>query len=222
MIAKTTFQFLRGLKKNNDRSWVEANRAAYDNAKADFQLFAGELIKGIAAFDPSIANASLEAKQVVSRLNRDIRFSKNKAPYKSNFFASIAKGGKKGIYAGYYIHVEPGRNFAGGGLYQPMPPELKKVRQEIDYNFDDWQKILKQAGFKKTYPRGVQDESALVRTPKGFEDNHPAIEFLKMKNFYTYGLMTDEEMQSPKTIQRVLQHFRVIRPMLDFLNHAMD
>src|ERR1044071_4143311 len=131
MFLQSTLKFLSNLAKNNNKVWLDENRDNYIAAKADFENFISVLIKKISAFDEDIKE--LQAKDCTFRLNRDIRFSKDKTPYKVNMGASLNRGGKKSIYAGYYFHMEPGnKSFVGGGLWMPMPPELKKVRQEID------------------------------------------------------------------------------------------
>jgi uncharacterized protein (TIGR02453 family) len=222
MIQASTLQFLKLLKKNNDRSWVEAHRPAYEDAKKDFLELTRQLIVGTSGFDIEIAKANLEEKRSVSRLNRDVRFSKDKSPYKTNFFAMLSKGGRKSPYAGYYFQLEPGKSFAGGGVYMPMPPELGKFRQEIDYNYKSWMGIIKNKSFQKTFPMGLSDSDALKRMPKGFNENNPAMEFLKMKSFYTYATIPDEALLSRKGIKTILHHFEMVKPLLTFLNGALD
>ncbi|HLO80078.1 MAG TPA: DUF2461 domain-containing protein, partial [Chitinophagaceae bacterium] len=123
--------FLKKLKKNNNKPWFDANRHLYVEAKVEFEDFVSSLITSYGKHDPAIAH--LLPKDCIFRINRDVRFSKDKSPYKNNFGASITSGGKKSPFAGYYVHIEPGAGFVGGGLWQPMPDMLAKVRQEIDY-----------------------------------------------------------------------------------------
>ncbi|MGZ5134058.1 MAG: DUF2461 domain-containing protein, partial [Flavitalea sp.] len=136
MLQQSTLTFLKGLAKNNDKSWFESHRKQYEQAKQDFEGFIKIILEKHCKKDEDLKD--LEAKKCTFRINRDIRFSKDKSPYKSNFGASMDRGGKKSIYAGYYFHLEPGKSFAGGGLWMPMAPEMKKVRQEIDYCFDEF------------------------------------------------------------------------------------
>lgn len=125
MVQTSTLQFLKSLSKNNNKLWLDAHRNQYLEAKTDFENFVAILIKETVRFDSDVKD--LQVKDCVFRLNRDIRFSKDKTPYKTNMGASINRGGKKSIYAGYYFHVEPGgKSFAGGGLWMPMAGELKK------------------------------------------------------------------------------------------------
>jgi uncharacterized protein (TIGR02453 family) len=221
MIQATTLQFLRELKENNHKEWFDDNRKAYESAKKDFLNFTQELIDGLGKFDQSIAEANLEAKNCILRLNRDVRFSKDKSPYKTNFFAMISRGGRKSNYACYYLQLQPENTFVGGGVYMPMPPELQKFRQEIDYNFEEWQGILKNSSFQKTFPNGVQSPETLSRPPKGFEENNPAIEYLKMKGFYTWKSLSDNEIQAQNAIESILKNLEVVMPMIDFLNRSL-
>lgn len=222
MIQASTLAFLRKLKSNNNKPWFDANRALYDAAKADFIQFTALLLEGISKFDKEIAMAGLDAKKCISRINRDIRFSKNKDPYKSNFFALINKGGKKSVSAGYYFQLEPGNNsFVGGGVYMPMPPELHAFRQEIDYNFNEWQSIVEGKTFKKHFPGGVQAPEILSRPPKGYDLSNPAIEYLKMKGFYTFNPCSDKDLQSPTCIKKILDDYKTTLPMIEFLNRAI-
>ena len=128
MLQSSTIQFLKALKKNNNREWFEKSRPVYEAAKKDYLTFVTEVLEELKQIDNSLIE--LEPKQCVFRINRDVRFSKNKEPYKTNFGASFSKGGKKVQCAGYYFHLEPGACFVGGGLWMPMAPDLKKVRQE--------------------------------------------------------------------------------------------
>ena len=142
MIEPQTLRFLRQLAKNNNKPWFDKHRAQYEAARIDFSNFIQLVIDHLQKSDPSIAGQT--AKEAMFRINRDIRFSKDKSPYKAHFGASIKRGGKKSLYAGYYFHLEPGKSFAGGGLWHPEVGQLKNVRQEIDYNWNEFSNILKQ------------------------------------------------------------------------------
>ena len=140
MLRLSTLKFLKDLKKNNNKPWFDAHRKEYEAAKIDFATFIQAVIDKHSKSDPTIK--STVAKDCMFRINRDVRFSKDKSPYKTNMGAYINRGGKKSVFAGYYFHCEPGQCFVGGGLWMPMPPELNKVRQEIDYNLDAFIKIM--------------------------------------------------------------------------------
>jgi uncharacterized protein (TIGR02453 family) len=219
MLQSSTIQFLKSLKKNNNREWFEKNRKQYELAKTDYLDFVTIVLNEIQLFDQSLAE--LESKKCVFRLNRDVRFSKNKDPYKTNFGASFSKGAKKIQTAGYYFHLEPGENFVGGGLWMPMAPDLNKVRQEIDYCFKEFASILKKPVFKTTY--GDMDNSMqLVRPPKGFEIDNPALEYLKLKSFVVTRVVKDAELTDKQLIKNVVKDFKTIAPLVHFLNRAIE
>ena len=219
MLLSSTLKFLKELKKNNNRPWFEEHRQQYETAKEDFLLLTEKLITGISVFDPAIA--LLKAKECVFRINRDVRFSKDKSPYKNNIAGYFNRNGKKGNGAGYYLHIEPGKSFAAGGMWMPEAKELASIRQEIDYSFDNWKKIIGNTSFKKTFIEGIKGE-ALVRPPKGYDETNPAIAYLKMKNFVVTKSFTDTEIQSKTFVKDVANTFKAMKPMIDFLNGAID
>jgi uncharacterized protein (TIGR02453 family) len=220
MLPSSVFKFLKDLSKNNNKAWFDANRKTYESVKTDFNKTVEELINGIAGFDEPIGE--LEAKKCMFRINRDIRFSKDKSPYKTNMGASFNKGGKKAMNAGYYFHCEPGKSFVAGGVWLPMPPELSRVRQEIDYNFDEWKKIVGNSTFKKYFDDEAIKGESLSRPPKGYDENNPAIHYLKMKSFIVSRSFTDEALQDKKMFKEVIKTFNAMKPMLDFLNRAIE
>lgn len=219
MLQSSTLKFLKNLSKNNNKPWFESNKSGYLAAKEDIDQFVKQVIEGLGKMDTDFSR--LQPKDCTFRIYRDVRFSKNKSPYKTNMGAYFNKGGKKAMTAGYYFHCEPGNSFIGGGLWMPMPPELNKVRQEIDYNFSDWKKIIGQAGFKKLFPKGVDGIELLSRPPKGYDEDNPAIEFLKMKSFVVMRSLKDEELQAKTLLKEVLKTYTTMRPFIDFLNAAM-
>jgi uncharacterized protein (TIGR02453 family) len=220
MLEPSTLHFLRNLSKNNNKNWFDENRSAYETAKSNFGHLVGELIHKIGAFDEPIGH--LKTSDCTFRINRDVRFSKDKRPYKSNLAASFSAGGKKALVAGYYFHLEPGQSFAGGGYYTPMPPELAKIRQEIDYNFEEWKQIISNKSFKKRFPGSLESEGSLVRPPKGYDEENPAIRFLKMKSFIVTHPFTDIEIAGKRVVQEITETFKAMKPMIDFLNRAIE
>ena len=222
MLKPSTLKFLKDLKKNNNKSWFEKNREIYETAKADFANFIQEVINQHGKKDTSIKN--LVAKDCLFRINRDVRFSKDKSPYKSNFGASINKGGRKALYsAGYYFQVQPGRNFAGGGIWMPEPNELKKIRQEIDYNFTDFKKIIGAKKFKSVY--GDLDRSAeflLRRVPKGYEPDNPAADYLKLKSFVAISFFSDADLTSKDLVKKTVAAFEALQPLIEFINNGIE
>jgi uncharacterized protein (TIGR02453 family) len=220
MLQPTTIKFLQDLQKNNNKPWFEANRNIYEAAKTDLQNMVAALIPAIARFDEPIG--SLAVKDCTFRINRDVRFSKNKSPYKSNMAAYFSRGGKKASGAGYYFHCEPGKSYAAGGFYSPTPPDLAKIRQEIDYSFGEWKKVITHKTFKKYFPAGVNGMELLIRPPKGYDENNPAIEYLKMKHFIVSHPFSDAELQSKTLVKEVSKVFETMKPMIDFLNRAVE
>lgn len=219
MLQTTSLKFLKDLKKNNQREWFEKNRSTYETAKADFTTFIQTIIDQHGKNDPTIKN--IVAKDCLFRINRDVRFSKDKSPYKTNFGASINKGGRKAWEnAGYYFHFEPGRSFAGGGIWMPETPQLKKIRQEIDYNFNDFKKIMNARKFKSVYGDLVKNsEYQLTRIPKGYEAENPAADYLRLKSFVAMVPITDSELQNKTALKKTLEAFEALLPLLEFINH---
>jgi len=220
MLQSSTIKFLKELKKNNNKPWFDANRKTYEAAKANFSNTVEQVIDGIAAFDEAIG--TLKTKDCIFRINRDVRFSKDKSPYKTNFGASITKGGKKINLGGYYFQCEPGQHFAAGGFYMPEPNDLAKIRQEIDYNFEEWTTILSNKTFKKYFPTGIEGISSLVRPPKGYDENNPAIGYLKMKGYIVTRPFSDAEIQEKNFTKEVVKTFEAMKPLIDFLNRAVE
>lgn len=221
MLEPQTLRFITGLKKNNDKPWFEAHRAQYEAAKIDFQNFIQLVIDDLQRADPTIAG--LTARECMFRINRDVRFSKDKSPYKTNFGASIKRGGKKSMYAGYYFHCEPGQSFIGGGLWMPEAAALKKLRQEIDYNWDEFKGLIQEKDFKKTYQdlyKGA--DQSLSTNPKGYEKDNPAIDYLKLKSFIAETSVSDEELTKSSLHKKTVAAYKNLQPLLNFINRAME
>jgi uncharacterized protein (TIGR02453 family) len=221
MLSAATIKFLKDLKKNNNKPWFDAHRKEFEAAKKDFEQLIQTVIDKHGKKDQTISH--LKAKDCTFRINRDIRFSKDKTPYKSNMGAYINRGGKKSLYGGYYFHCEPGQAFAGGGIWMPMPPELSKVRQEIDYNFAEFKKIIHSKKFKSVYSDVSRDaEYVLTRVPKGYEADNPAAEYLKLKSIVAMTPVTDAELTSKDLAKKITTAFEALRPLLKFINHSLD
>lgn len=221
MLQSSTIKFLKDLSRNNNKPWFDANRQHYEYAKSDFAGFIQTIIDKHGKKDDSIAH--LKAKDCMFRINRDVRFSKDKSPYKNNMGAYINKGGKKSLFGGYYFHCQPAQSFVGGGLWMPMPAELSKVRQEIDYNFDAFKKIVVSKKFKTVYNDLSRDaEYILSRVPKGYEADNPAAEYLKLKSFVTMIPIKDAELTSKDLSKKVLSTFEALQPLLRFINQSIE
>jgi uncharacterized protein (TIGR02453 family) len=219
MIQQSTLTFLKELQKHNNKEWFDAHRPDYEIAKTNFRGFIEELIAEIAKFDPAVKH--LEAKNCVFRINRDVRFSANKLPYKNNMGASISPGGKKSYTAGYYLHVEPGASFLAGGMWRPEPVYLNAIRQEIDYNPDEFKKIMN-AKSVKNYFGGLSNEDKLKTVPKGYDKTHPQIEFLKHRSFIIVHEVADKTVVSKDFVKYCTTVFKAMHPMNLFLRRACD
>ncbi|MGZ8536412.1 MAG: DUF2461 domain-containing protein [Flavitalea sp.] len=214
-------KFLSQLAKNNNKPWFDENRKLYEQAKKEYLDLIDEVIKQLKISDPSIGDQT--AKSSIFRINRDVRFSKDKVPYKTNFGASINANGKKSMMPGYYVHLEPGKSFIGGGLYMAEPAMIKKVRQEIDYNFEEFLSILNSAAFKKTYKDIYAGKDVkLSRIPQGYEKENPAAEYLKLKSWIVMREVPDDYINDPKVASKIVKDLEVMQPLLSFLNKALD
>jgi uncharacterized protein (TIGR02453 family) len=222
LLQRSTLRFLNSIKQNNNKPWFDENREKYEVARANFEEFVTRLLQKMVLFDPDMKD--LEAKKCMFRINRDVRFSKNKMPYKLNMSASFTKGGKKSINAGYYFHLQPGgKSFVGGGLWSPEPTELKKVRQEIDYCFPEFKKIINAAGFKKIYGELEREKGqVLMNVPKGYEKDNPAAEFLKLKSFIATKNLTDTEVVSNSFLHETTVAFKTLLPLVKFVNRSFE
>ena len=220
MLSTIVLKFLKNLKQNNNKPWMDLHRNEYEKAKEDFHLFVDEMINNIAKFDTSIG--MLKSKECSFRINRDIRFSKDKRPYKNNMAAYFNREGKKGRGAGYYIHIEPGKSFVAAGIWMPEAKDLAAIRQEIDYNFEEWEKILSTASFKNQFKDGIDNSDTLVRPPKGYTDDNPAITYLKFKSFIFRKSFSDKEVLDSSFPKAVSKTFQTVKPVIEFINRSLD
>jgi uncharacterized protein (TIGR02453 family) len=221
MLQKATLRFLQNIKENNNKAWLDANRSAFDAAKENFEQVVTKVIDEFGKKEDEIA--MLKAKECIFRQNRDVRFSKDKSPYKIHMGASIDRGGKKSGFAGYYFHCEPGdKSFVGGGLWMPEAPALKKVRQEIDYCWDEFQKIVTDKKFVVQFGDLDIEEFTLSREPKGYEKDNPAIKYLKLKSFVALRSLNDEELMSKDLVKKITTAFEALKPLIRFINRSIE
>ncbi|CAN5530583.1 DUF2461 domain-containing protein [soil metagenome] len=219
MIDKSTLEFLSKLSKNNTKEWFDKNRPVYELAKTNFKEFVNELIISTAKFDSSIKH--LEPKDCIFRINRDVRFSKNKAPYKNNFGAILSPGGKKGFEAGYYLQIQTGASFIAGGMWQPPTPQITAIRQEIDYNADEFKKIIGAKEFKKQFGE-LSEEDKLKSVPRGYDKTHPEIELLKFKSYIAVHNLRDADVLSKNFLKHCNEVMKAMQPLNVFLRRACD
>jgi uncharacterized protein (TIGR02453 family) len=209
MIKPQTLSFLKDIALNNNREWFAEHKDLYEEAKTNALEFVAHFIKIVSAIDPYIPSDT-DPKKCLMRIYRDVRFSKNKDPYKKNFGIWISAKGKNGNQPGYYMHIEPGHSFLAGGYWMPEADHLKLIRQEIDYNADDFLAIVEGKEFAKTFK--LSKENALKNAPKGYEPTDPNIEYLKLKSF--------EVIQ--KIVDKLKSSYQTIYPLVAFLRNALN
>jgi uncharacterized protein (TIGR02453 family) len=216
---RTALDFISDLTQNNNRDWFNAHKKRYEEALGIFRGFAGELLAGITVFDPTIGN--LEPKDTIFRIYRDVRFSKDKLPYKTQFGCWMAKGGRKSTDAGYYFHLEPGKSFMAAGVWMPPREQLNLIRLEILYNPEPYLKLINAPQLKSRYERGGR-EDMLKKGPAGFPQDFAHMEELKYKHYIWSRSYTDQEVQKNGFAGRVVEDFRGLFPLVSYLNHAMS
>lgn len=215
MLDNSTLQFLRDLKKNNSREWFAENRSRYDQARSQVEELVEFLLKEVGQIE-DLANTKV--KDCIFRIHRDIRFSKNKDPYKNHLAAAIGPGGRNSGRIDYYIHIEPdGESFLGGGMWAPTPEQLAKFRQEVDYNVQELKNIIELPEFRAYFPE-IWGET-LKTTPKGYPKDHPEIELLKRKQMFFMHKYSDQEVTSATFPQELVAGIRILKPYIDFLNY---
>lgn len=213
-LKNSTLLFLKDLHKNNNREWFNENKDRYRAAYTNVADFVEVLIEEIGKFDEEILK--IDAKKALFRIYRDVRFSKDKSPYKTNFGAGLGMG-KGNRISGYYLHIEPGKSFLAGGVYQPDTSVLKEIRKEISINSKEFLSILEQDEFRNNF-RGLSVEQKLQRVPAGFEKDDPMAEFLKLKNFIVVHPVSNEALMKEDAAKNFAQIFKSIKPLNDFLS----
>lgn len=219
MLHKRTLLFLKELKKNNNREWFSENKYKFEEAKKDVVDFTTLILKKVSTFDTSLSN--VDPAKCVMRIYRDVRFSKDKSPYKLNFGIPFSRREKNIQGPGYYLHIQPGESFVGGGYWATPPEHLKMIRQEIDYNTNEFLKIVTSKEFVKTF-KTLSDEDKLKTTPKDYAKDHPAIEYLKLKSFVCFTPLSDEELVSDKAVNKIVHACKMLKPLNDFLYRAIE
>ena len=218
MIQKSTFQFLKQLTKNNEKAWFDEHRSAYLTAREDVIDFLTTILGHLAKKEASYAE--IKPASCLFRINRDVRFSANKAPYKTNFGAALNPQGKKSGLAGLYVHLEPGGSFVGGGLWMPPTPVIHKVRQEIDYQTNEFLSIINKPSFKQTYA-DLDTSDSLKKLPKEYTPGHAAEKYLKLKSFVAFNTWNDEDFFSKDAAKTVAKQLWDLQPLLAFMNRGL-
>ena len=221
MMTKVALQFLNDLIANNNTDWMHANKKRYENYKKDYHHFIASILAEMKPLDTSLE--PLEVKNCTFRINRDIRFSKDKSPYKTNMGVWLTQNKFNKNSPGYYIHYEKGNCFIAGGVWCPEPLELKKIRKEIAFFYEDLESIVTDKGFQSTFKQIDRDENTVLKkAPKDFDANHPAIEFLKLKSFTASQKIDDNLFTDNNFSQIIAKKLIVLKPLNDFLSRALE
>ena len=218
MLQASTLAFLAALEENNNREWFDANRHWYDAARGDFEAFAGALKEALCVLVPELEGQP--TKSLLFRTYRDVRFSKDKTPYKTHFSAYYSRAGKKAVDAGFYLHIRPGHSHFSAGMWEPQGAVMKAVRQEIDYSLDELEGLLKKPAFRKTF--GELRGETLRTLPQGYTADNPAIGYLKHKSFLVKAALPDAFLLQPTALKKLLTMAKEADPLVRFLNRAMD
>lgn len=209
--------FLKQLEKNNNRTWFEAHRSDYENAVARFEDFVAALIIEISAFEDL---AGVAPKDCIFRIYRDVRFAKDKSPYKTNMGASIGAGGRKSMGYPFYVHVAPGNHsMLAGGCHEPSTEQLAKWRSAVDKDASTVKKLIGRKDFVAAFD-GLSGEK-LAKAPKGYAADHPELELLRLKQITVMHTMTDKELLAPSVVQSSVAVFKTMKPFLDYLGSIL-
>ncbi len=210
---RPALSFLDELSRHNQREWFEAHRAGHETARAAFEGLVAQIVD---AFRASDGLGDLSAKECLARLHRDVRFSKDKSPYKTNFAALVAPGGWRGGPFGYFFHLQPGgRSLAGAGLHDPTPAQLDAFRKAVAADPAGFRKATGGKVFREIFGE-VQGER-LKTAPRGWDPAHPQIDLLRLKQVLAIRYLTDEQMTSPNVAAELIRACRALRPFLDWL-----
>lgn len=212
-----TLDYLLDLRFNNNKPWFDENRKRYQQAMANFEALVADIIR---QFKPVEDLGDTTVKECLFRINRDIRFTKDKTPYKSHFSAHIGKGGRKGSGRSYYVQVEPGGSFIAGGVYAPEPEQLKRIRATIAA--DSGKKlnaILTHKDFKHYF--GKLEGEALKTAPKGYDSDHPAIDLLKHKQFIAIHKLDDEDILEDHFAAHIVTVCKALKPFEGYFHDIL-
>lgn len=220
MLSTDSLNFLEDLKSNNNRDWFIANKKRYEIFKKDYHQLVSKFLDAMKPLDASLE--MLEIKNCTFRINRDIRFSKDKSPYKSHIGIWMSAGTKGNNRAGYYVHLEKNASFIAGGFYAPESEDLKKVRKEIAFFYEDLETIIENQKFKKEFGTFARTEkSCLKNPPRGYDKDHPAIELLKLKSFEVLQKFDFNEVSQPEFVAKMTKKLILLKPLNEFMNRAL-
>ena len=214
VLSKNIFSFLKKLAKNNNREWFNEHKDEYAECQQEFQNFVEDLISELGKHDENIAK--MDAKKSLLRIYRDIRFSKDKTPYKIHFGASLGMG-KGGENAGHYLHIEPGKSFIASGIYLPEMPVLKEIRREINAFPEEFKKVISDKEFKKYFGE-LDREHELKKIPQGYEKENPMADFLRLKSFVGVHQLSDSDVLDKNAVKNMTEIMKSALALTEFLN----
>ncbi|MBM9502447.1 DUF2461 domain-containing protein [Leptospira sp. 201903071] len=218
MLQPSTLDFLKKIAKNNNKPWLEKNKLLFTEAKNDFENLISELVIGLAKVNPNLAG--VDPKKCIFRIYRDVRFSKNKEPYKINFGASIGAGGKDLGRPLFYIHIQPGdQSFIAGGLYMPDPKILRKVRETILENSNIFKKIVQDKKIEKEF--GGLSDMKLNTAPRGFSKGHPDLEWIQYTSYIVEKQQKDSDILSKNFIKNTIDSYKILQPFLNYFDKVI-
>ena len=213
-----SFGFLRQLKENNNREWYHANKEVYGEAKQEFEHITELLIHEVVQFDKNIAG--LQPKDCIFRIFRDVRFSADKSPYKTNFGTFLVPGGRKSMNAGYYLHIEPGGSMIATGIYMPPSPILMAIRKDIYAYTEEFKNIIQSKEIRELF--GEISGEKLKSPPRGFSKDFPDVELLKYKSYGLIREKSDREMMNPDILKEIITCYKASQKLIHFLNEAIQ
>lgn len=220
MIDPATFDFLTELDQNNNKAWFDEHRAEYKRLRKEFEEFLTDLTQRMAFFDPEIQLHLDDPKLVkIFRINRDVRFSNDKRPYKTNLAGTIGPRFGDG-HPIYYVNIQPGDSAAGGGIYMPPSPVLKVLREKVDEAYGSLDAIVTDPAFQAQFPEGLTRHDALKTAPRGYSVDHPGIEYLRLKSFAAIRSFDDQEVTSEDFEDELLTSFEALSKLNAFLTEA--
>lgn len=220
MISAKTFEFLKNLQNNNTKEWMGSHRNEYYDMKSEVEYFASEMIKEISKFDSMIRSRPPHPTKCVTRLTRDMRFPTTKGPYKSDYYVVVGYEGIQGVAASYAVHIEPGNCFVGGGTPNPKGIHLLNYRKKVSDRFSEFRTIVESTEFKSLFTNGITSQSGIVkkRVPSGFQQNDPAVNYLKKEGFITREKISDTDLQTINGYKKIVELLEGSMPLVTFLN----
>ncbi|KAL4986245.1 hypothetical protein BDW68DRAFT_198224 [Aspergillus falconensis] len=229
-VHRNTLLYLNDLRANNNRAWFKSHEREFRRARKDWESFVATLTPRIIAFDATVPE--LPPSDIVFRIYRDIRFSRDQRPYKSHFSAAFSRTGRRRPYACYYLHLDPGSSYVGGGLWAPEPPTIQLLRQSIDERPEEWRQVLSSEPFMSMFLPTAQGETeaavkafvdanqegALKTKPKGYGADHRDVQLLRLRNYHVSKPVDDEIFTAEDGQEKIIQLISTLQPFVTFLN----